>query len=235
MKNMDFETVLGGLFGIIAIIATVAEVIILGGTADAVVTGIKDLAGTMVAVMIFIIAVRNLIPKKNNLLPFEKRFKKAIDEWVEKNSNMIIKSTDDDKTHLYGLNMYTNPDGFYNAIAVTKNSGWFLRIPPIKEENYNKEDIKIYFHLNKGTFLEGLNLNDSETDVELNKIGNKFKEYIGSRYSYIKCGYKDTEKKIIINFTKPIVSDEDINDFIRVLDNMYQAYLVSANIKVVIS
>lgn len=232
MKKIGFETLLGGIFGVIAIIAIFDEMAIAGFNSAAVVGGVKDIAGTIVDVMVFVIAIKNLIPKKIAEEPFEVRLEKALVNWTNKNSNMIIKSKDDDKTQLYGLNMYTDPNGFYNSVAVSKNSGWFLRLPLIKEELYNQENIEFYFHLNKGTFFEGLGLDDETTKAELDKLGLKLQDFISSKFTYIHCGYKNSEKMLVVKFDGPMVSNDDIEKLIDVIDSMYQAYLVSANIKV---
>ena len=63
-KKIDAETKLGGVFGIIAVIAICVQMAVSGFTADAVWGGIKYVAATMVAEMILIVSVIRLKPKK---------------------------------------------------------------------------------------------------------------------------------------------------------------------------
>lgn len=127
--------------------------------------------------------------------------------------------------------MFTDMNNFYKGCDFSKNSGWFVRFPEIKEENYNHKDIKIDFHLNKGTFFEGMALNDEELEPRYEKIANNIIDYIRMIYSaeISKIFYKN--HTITITMSNPIQTDEEIDSLIRILDSMIKAYLVSANIK----
>ena len=58
-KELELEVKLAGIFGIIAIIAILVEIILGGFTTESIVAGIKDLSGTIVAVLVFIIAAKS--------------------------------------------------------------------------------------------------------------------------------------------------------------------------------
>jgi hypothetical protein len=59
-KRIDLETKLGGLFGLIAITAIVIEMALNSFSSEVLITGIRDMAGTMVGVMVFIIAIKSI-------------------------------------------------------------------------------------------------------------------------------------------------------------------------------
>ena len=224
------EVILGGFFGLVAIVAILAEMAIAGFDTMSIASGIKDMAGTMVAVMIFIIAIQRLIPKKENL-SFEEKLTKALNNWCETNSTLIVKSTDDNETGKYGFSMRTNITDFYRAIPQTNKVGWFVRMPIINEDLYNKKDLQIDFHLNKGTFFEGIELTKEELRAKYNELGNLFCGFINAKYSdFAIASQKDDNIRVVIR--TGIQNDADISRFVDLLDSMVQAYLTSANIKV---
>ena len=184
----------------------------------------------MVAVMIFIIAIQRLIPKKENL-SFEEKLTKALNNWCETNSTLIVKSADDNETGKYGFSMRTNITDFYRAIPQTNKVGWFVRMPIINEDLYNKKDLQIDFHLNKGTFFEGIELTKEELRAKYNELGNLFCGFINAKYSdFAIASQKDDNIRVVIR--TGIQNDADISRFVDLLDSMVQAYLTSANIKV---
>jgi hypothetical protein len=231
MKNkaLGTETMLGGIFGIIAITAALLEMQTDAFSTASIFGGIKDIAGTMVAVMVFLIAIRSLLPKKEKLT-FEEKLKAALSDWEKSNSSLVVKSNDDDKTHKYGFSMRTDINDFYRASAITKNVGWFVRLPPIAKENYQTQRFDIVFHLNKGTFFEGISKSDAELKQAYSKLGDMFSGFINTKYgNFAKASSKHDE--IIINI-KPITNDGDIKTLVNLLNSMFQAYLAAANIKV---
>ncbi len=75
MDEFDFkEKVFGGIFGVIAIIAAIAEMFANGISVASILGAIKDIFGTLVVVVLLITVVKNLLPKnisyllKNDLL-----------------------------------------------------------------------------------------------------------------------------------------------------------------------
>ncbi len=63
-KKIDKEILFGGIFGIIAIVAAVGEMIANGVSDSTILGATKDIAGTLVGVMVFIIAIKHLFVKK---------------------------------------------------------------------------------------------------------------------------------------------------------------------------
>lgn len=233
MKNLwdsaNLEKLLGGIFGLVAIIAIFAEMAIAGFDSTAIAGGIKDMASTMVAVMIFIVAVRRLIPKKEKL-SFEEKFKEALDKWCATNSTLIVKSKDDNETGKYGFSMRTDITDFYRVVPQTNKVGWFVRMPLIDEAVYGQPDLQINFHLNKGTFFEGIKLTPEALRAKYKELGSLFCSFINAKYSdFVTASPKDENIRLLI--CTGIQSDSDISRFVDVLDSMLQAYLTSANIK----
>ncbi len=63
-KYDALEKIGGGLLGVIAIGATIAELILGGITAASIAGAIKDIAGTLIVVMVLLAALKQLFPKK---------------------------------------------------------------------------------------------------------------------------------------------------------------------------
>lgn len=228
MKKIDKEIILGGVFGAIAIVAVIVQMILGGFSADAIAGGIKDIAGTMVAVTVFLIAVRQYVkekPKKS----FEERMNYALDKWCEENSNMIVRNAEIDGGK-YGIGMKTDVKDFYLKQAVTKNAGRFLQMPLITRENYEKDKIEIDFFLNKGTFFSHLKGTEDELMPKYQELNSLFCGLINTKFGdFAYAGGKNKAIKVTIN--QAIIIDEDIEKLIELINTMYQAYLVSANLE----
>lgn len=222
------QTILGGIFGILSIIAIIYQMSLSGYDGNSIAGAVQGIAGTMLNVMVLFLVFKNFYKKKTD--NFEERLKNKLNQWAEDNKTVIVKSKPD-KTGFYGYDMFTDMNNFYKGSNYSKNSGWFVRFPEIKESNYNHKDIKIDFHLNKGTFFEGMGLNDEELEPRYEKIADNIISYIKMIYSaeISEIFYKN--QTITITIVNPIQTDEEMDSLIRVLDSMVKAYLVSANIK----
>lgn len=132
--RLGMETLWGGIFGVVAILAAIVE-LILGGVDGASVAG--DISGTLMTMMILIVAIRGLHPRKNIM----ERLEQELSAWQKKNAALIIKSADDDKTGKYGFHMRTDITNFYGDKPLTKNAGWFVRLPALTKGNYSSGNI----------------------------------------------------------------------------------------------
>lgn len=230
MRKIGMETLWGGIFGIVAIAAAIVEMVLNGFETIAIAGAIKDISGTLVTVMVLLFAIKSLLPHKEKL-SIEEKIILALDAWQQANSTMIIKSADDEKTGKYGFHMRTDIRDFYRAAPLTKNSGWFVRLPLPQGNNYANENIRIEFHLNKGTFFEGIELSTDELKHRFDQLNKLFCDFINAKYhDFLRAsGQNDI---IILTLLRPIENDGDIQKMTEVLNSMFQAYLASANVKV---
>ncbi len=230
MKKIGMETLWGGIFGVVAIVAAIVEGAINGFEAAVIAGTIKDISGTLVTVIILIFAIKSLWPTKETL-SIEERIVRALDNWQKANSTMIIKSSDDEKTGKYGFHMRTDVRDFYRAAPLTKNAGWFVRLPMPQSGNYGRDDLQIEFHLNKGTFFEGVSLSADELNHNFDQLNKLFCDFINAKYHgfLTASGQKDL---ILVKLARPIENDGDIQKLTEVLNSMFQAYLASANVKI---
>ncbi len=237
-KNMSvderkdwIETFVGGAFGVIAIIAAIIEYAL--GDNGAIAGMFKDIFGTLVVVVLLFAAM----PKRKKF-NFEENLTAALDEWAKANSNMIVrndamdgKGKNDTVAPWYGMGMKTDMNDFYRDVSTTRQAGWFVRLPAIKEENYNKENIRINFHLNKETFFgRGSELADDALKVEFDKLSNLFAQFISRKFaSYASAAGKND--MLTVEIKHPIKTEEDIERLIDIINTAYSAYLVSSHIK----
>lgn len=228
MRKVGFETFWGGIFGVITVVAAIIQAVMDGGDAYAIVGAIKDISATLIVVMVLIVALKSLLPKKVKNLP--ERLERRLREWQKSNSTMIVKSNDDDKTGCYGFSMRTNVDDFYNITPITKNVGWFVRLPMLDSQEYRNPGVEIKFHLNKGTFFEGMTLSSDELKQKFNDLNHLICNFITGKYSALvtASGQNDI---IVITFKDKLETNEEISGLIDVLDSMFEAYLVGANRK----
>ena len=106
-------------------------------------------------------------------------------------------------------------------------------MPMLTTDNYNKGDISIKFRLNKGTFFEGIEMSDEELNVKFKMLNELFSKFINTNdkiKGYAEAIKGKTNQDITVKIKKPIETVDDINDLVLVIDTMYNAYLVAANL-----
>lgn len=86
-KKIDKEIFFGGVFGILAVVATVCEMIVNGISASTIFSAIKDIAGTIVTIMVFAFAVKHLFIKK--AIDFDGVFQSEMEKVITKYSPII--------------------------------------------------------------------------------------------------------------------------------------------------
>ena len=85
LKDSDaVEKIVGGIFGMIALIAIVCEMAMAGFDKMAVIGGIKDIAGTLITIVMLFVAIRALNPKQKKQAGFTNTFISEMDVLIEK-------------------------------------------------------------------------------------------------------------------------------------------------------
>ena len=234
MEKLDFrEKFWGGIFGVLAIIAVVAEVFVNGVSAATIWGAVKDVSGTLIVVILFVAVVKSLLPKRNKK-PFAERLELAIKKWWDANSNMIIKWNDSDgNKEQFGLSMKTDMNAFYSNAKGKRKPGVFFRVPVFNSDQWQKEGVEIEFWLNDGTFVEDrTDLSKEEKEQILKSLATKFANYIALSYADFCTVSSISNKRIYVKLNNPVQEDAEIERLIDLINSMYQAYLVSANIVV---
>lgn len=237
-KKLDRETLFGGIFGVVAVIAIIVEMVLAGISAESVTAAIKDIAGTIVSVMVFIIAIKHILKQFKESKSFEENLKNTLDKWRDDHANMIVRKEKYDIEHkdqpasCYSFGLKTNISDFYDNKS-TNSTGCFVRMPLLKKENYVNGNVLLKFYLNKGTFFEGVEMTDNELKTAFGKLNKLFCGFINTNpaFSEFATAKEKTPQEINVTIKKPIETVEDIEKLVALIDSMYNAYLVAANLK----
>lgn len=240
IDKIGLETFLGGIFAIITAAAIVTEMAMAHFEPAAIAGGIKDLFGTLITIVMLLVAVRALKPKKQ-VTSFEDRMTDALNSWLSNHSNMIVKTSKLPQGHEndFGMSMTTDVNRFYNNETLKsdggKGVGRFFRITKIDRKTYEANDVQVMFFLNSQTYC--ISEEPSEKLAELISVANNLSMYIQGVIDGLNVGAVRKENNdtvmIPITFKEPIVTDEheDIDKVINLIDRMYEAMLVSARRK----
>ena len=231
------EKIWGGIFGVIAILAAIAELIAGGISAASVFGTIKDISGTLVVVVVMV-AVAKLIAPKKQAKSFEERMDDALNEWIQEHSNMIVRTSKMPKEHLndFGMSMTTDITRFFNTETLKSDSsnsvGRFLRITEIDKKKYSASGVHVDFFLNAQTYCASSD--PTEIMHELEQLSKNLSLYIIGVVDGITVGdcRKEGDRTVLVpvEFTEPLVTEneERIDAVINLIDRMYEAMLVAA-------
>lgn len=240
IDKIGLETFWGGIFALITAAAIITEVAMANFEPAAIAGGVKDLFGTLITIVMLLVAVRALKPKKQ-ATSFEERMNDALNGWLENHSNMIVKTSKLPQGHEndFGMSMTTDVNRFYNSELLKsdggKGVGRFFRITKIDRKTYESNDVQVIFFLNSQTYCVSNESNDKLT--ELMSVASNLSMYIQGVVDGINVGAvrKDNNDTVMIpiSFKEPIVTDEreDVDKVINLIDRMYEAMLVSARRK----
>lgn len=236
MDKLDVkEKLWGGVFGIVAILAAILELAFGEINVSAVMGMIKDVAGTLVVVFLFIAVLRSMMPKKYSV-SFEDRMKAALEVWSASNGNLIVKKQNSDGNDHYGFSMKTDMKSFFLPTDDSANAGWFVRVPPIDPRNYSQQQIEILFNLNRGTFFENrIDLSAEDKNQGLMRLAQYLQAHLIRQHSDLIQNITFSGKDNVtfkVKMKGPIFTDAEINGMIQLIQSMYQGYLVAANIDV---
>ena len=159
-KKIDKEILFGGIFGIIAIVAAIGEMVANGISISTILGAIKDIAGTLVAVMVFIIAIKHLFVKK--AADFDQVFYDEMENIVKKYSPIIEK----DNVIANRYNIASNLDSILG-----KEAGAYHTMFELSSKN------DITFNISKTVFMgKSKDSFDNLQQKIATKIGSKIKD-----------------------------------------------------------
>lgn len=204
-KKIDKEILFGGIFGIIAIVATAGEMIANGISIATIFGAIKDIAGTLVAVMVFIIAVRHLFVKK--AADFNGVFEAEMEKIIAKYAPIILK--DDSVEGRY--NIASNLDSILG-----KEAGAYHSMFDINSRT------SISFNISKTVFMgKSKNSFDDLQQKIATQIGSKLKDSFD-----IVGEYEVTGKGVKLTFKEELKSNKDAVQLAEIVDCALLLYFV---------
>ena len=205
-KKIDKEILFGGIFGIIAIVAAIGEMVANGISISTILGAIKDIAGTLVAVMVFIIAIKHLFVKK--AADFDQVFYDEMENIVKKYSPIIEK----DNVIANRYNIASNLDSILG-----KEAGAYHTMFELSSKN------DITFNISKTVFMGKSKDNFAEQQtIIINSITAK----ITGEYEILNEKYKPIQDGFKLTFSKELLTPEDAIKVAEVIDKIILLYIV---------
>ena len=211
MKKVDFsefdsfEKIGGGILGAIAIIAAVLEMIFMGISAATIMGAIKDVASTLIVVMVLLVALKKLFPKRQK--GFYNVFLGEMKAVSEKYAP-IIQFVDSEKIE------YSISDNL--SCIYGKDHGNYHRFFAFSEN-----DDRVMFHTSKTVFFG--RTADSH-DNELADIALDIAKTVDKDFDFVKefCSNKDS---FTLVFAESLSNDGAAKELAKIIDKILLLYV----------
>lgn len=215
MKKIDFsefdyfEKIGGGILGVIAIVSAILEMIFNGISAATIAGAAKDIASTLIVVMVLLVALKKLFPKKQQ--GFTNVFYGAMDALIEKYSP-IIKRIESEKIEFH---IADNLSCLYG-----KESGSYHRFFAFSEK-----DQSITFKTSKTVFF---GRTSADHEKELGDIALDIAKTIDKDFNLVNkfSGNKDS---FTLFFEEPLENDESAKTLVEIIDKILLLYVARCN------
>lgn len=207
-ERIGTETVFAGLFGLLVIIAVFFEMAIAGFAPASIAGGVKDIAGTMITVVMLIVAIRAIAPKKKIAGGFEERFNEEMDKVISKYSPLIQRDSSVKGRYHIADDMsvlYRNIDCKYHRMF---------------DFDYKGE---LSFIVSKTVFM-GKSKNDF-TELQTT-IVNSITSKIMSEYDILNEKYKPIQDGFKLTFNQELLTPEDAAKVVEIIDKVVLLYIV---------
>ena len=211
MKKLDFsefdyfEKIGGGILGAIAIVSAILEMIFNGISAATIAGAIKDISSTLIVVMVLLVALKKLFPKKQK--GFTNVFYEEM-EFITEKYSPIIKHIDSDKIEFH---IADNLSCLYG-----KESGSYHRF-----FTFSEKDQSITFKTSKTVFFG----RTSDThEEELEDIALDIAKTIDKDFELVNkfSGSKDS---FTLYLEEPLESDESAKTLAAIIDKVLLLYV----------
>ncbi len=229
-NKLSPETLFGGVCGLVALVAVIAEVILNDATPGVIAGGVKDFAGTMVAVAVLIVAVRSLLPRKAPT-GFAETLDAELQRWVEQSVPLIHRAVDcPDKIRFYLITdlekIFTVNEDELKEIAEkgSRKSGSFcgrfvelpLGIPG-----------QFTFYLNKATFSDRITIQkDRSPEAILEFLAAKVSENINKNFADF-CKADSGKESVTVRLNRPPSTPEDAKRIVEVIEHVLTLYTIA--------
>lgn len=211
MKKIDFseydnfEKIGGGILGAIAIVSAILEMLFNGISAATVMAAIKDVSGTLIVVMVLLVALKKLFPKKQQ--GFSATFHLEMEALVEK-YNPIIKCVDAEKIEFHIADnlacLYGEKEGTYHRLFA-----------------FSENEKSITFKTSKTVFF-GRTSEDHENDLK--EIALDIAKTVAYSFDGVEkfTGSKDS---FTLFFKESFESDASAKELVEVIDKVLLLYV----------
>lgn len=232
--NDDLEKILTAVFGVIGIVAIFINLHIKGYNAENWFDAIKDIAGLIVAIAVFLVANKVLhFNLKSKKFGFNDKFEQYLLEWSEQNKYLIDATNINEEKGKDGkrtIEMIVNHENFVKGtllaseVSAPKNKGAFLYLP-LKKDLTTSQIMQ--FKINKGMFSRRA---DIDYDTEKNSILENIANRINFEFSPIGIRAKKSSEseRVDVDFSKLEKTDENAKKLIDVVEFVKTIFLAIA-------
>lgn len=202
MDKLDIkEKIWGGIFGVVAIAAAIAEMFIGGVTAASVAGMIKDVAGTFIVVILFVVVLKSLLPAGS--VDFRQALTAEMQQIKAKYSPLI---SEDSAEGIIRYNIASNVDSLFGKEAKSYKRLFEL---PEREPTY------IQFFINK-SFFSAPGKDDfnsiSIAEIICAKLTKSFTQY---KVTY---GAVGTNAMVKMDFGEALSTMDDVKCLSNIID-----------------
>ena len=211
MKKIDFseydsfEKIGGGILGAIAIISAILEMFFNGVSARTIMAAIKDVSGTLIVVMVLIVALNKLFPKKQ--VGFSAIFREKMNAIIEK-YNPIIKQIDSEKIEFHIADnlacLYGAKEGAYHRFFA-----------------FSENEQSITFRTSKTVFF-GRTSEDHENDLK--EIALDIAKTIAHSFDSVEK-FSASNDSFTLSFKEPFENDSSARELVKVIDKVLLLYI----------
>ena len=174
MKRIDLETKLGGIFGMVALIAIIYEASLGGFSPEATAGAVKDIAGTLVAILVLVVAVRKIRPRKSKET-FHSVLHEELEDLERRAQPLIHRAKDySDGIRYYLITrlervLYATADDLKEikekgSVNSGVFNGKFFDV-------FTEGELKVHFYLNASTFKDRAKLEGKSNEAVLTELG----------------------------------------------------------------
>jgi len=207
--NDDLEKILTAVFGIVGIIAIFINLHIKGYVAENWFDAIKDIAGLIVVIAVFLVA--NKLFKKGEKFDFAKLFEQHLKDWINQNDYLVCENFDEEGKGKFNKRYCSMVIDHSNIVTrkkyakdatPNKEKGAFVYLP------YNDETGKLRnefeFRFNERTFDRQAIYKTDTGEVNLKSILEQFAMRIDDNFKNLEISSKvnPSNKTITVSFEK---------------------------------
>ncbi len=216
MKKYDdnLEKILTAIFGTVATIAVIINLFVKGLTPEHLLDALKDLAGLIVVIAVFLIA--NKIFMKSKQTGFNEVFEKYLKDWIDQNKYLVDDNFDTEGKGKYKKrycsmmidhsNIVTQKKLAKNATP-NKEKGAFVYLPYQDDEGKWKNEFE--FRFNKRTFERQNIYKKDNQEVDLKTILELFAKSINENFHQVGINAKAYSDTITVSFEIMEQSEEN--------------------------
>lgn len=223
-RNETKEKVFELVFGVIAIVAAIGEAIANGLNASSILGAIKDVSGTLIIVVLFVMFVRQIPRKPKNIIELLER---EVESWGIANAPMIFKAegykSAQGSPYKQGFLLLQDPRKFVSLSNLTPESSEWSKYAKYGNGNrtgkfidlldYKKmtEDIPTVSIIMKQSHFSQMN--------QIDEIIRDIYEAINAKYGeVVTANRQGSSYEILLTFKKKIETENDVKQFVEVLD-----------------